>query len=87
MTNDHDARTENESATRLRSLVKPDRVHRSVYTDAAIFDLEMARIWGQAWIYVGHESQVPRAGAFLTTTVGTHPVSYTHLTLPTIAKV
>ena len=38
------------------ALVRDDRVHRSVYTDPAIFDLEMDRIFGRAWIYVGHES-------------------------------
>ena len=27
----------------------------------------MSRIWGQAWIFIGHESQVPKAGDYFTT--------------------
>ena len=46
----------------IARLVEPDRVHKAVYTDPALFELEMERIFGQAWIYVGHESQVPAVG-------------------------
>ena len=49
-----------------RGLAATDRVHRSVYTDPAIFDLEMERIFAKAWVYVGHESQVPTPGDFIT---------------------
>jgi len=59
---------------KLNDLVREDRVHRRVYTDPEIFDLEMARLWSRAWIYVGHESQVPEVGCYYTTTVGTRPV-------------
>ena len=56
--------------TALRELVQPTQVHRSVYTDPEIFELEMERIWGHAWIYIGHDSQVPNPGDFLTTESG-----------------
>ena len=58
----------------LKSLIDPARVHRDVYVREEIFKLEMERIWGQAWIYVGHESQVRSAGDYLTTTIGLTPV-------------
>jgi phenylpropionate dioxygenase-like ring-hydroxylating dioxygenase large terminal subunit len=58
----------------LRALVEPRRVRSEVYTDEAVFALEMERIWGRAWIYVGHESQVASAGDFITTTIGLTPV-------------
>ena len=51
-------------------LVEPDRVHRACYTDEAVFDLEMERLFHKSWIYVGHESQVPNPGDFWTTMIG-----------------
>lgn len=58
----------------LKHLVEDQRVHRRVYTDPEIFDLEMTRIWGKAWVFVGHDSMVPDPGDFITTTVGKQPV-------------
>ena len=63
------------SYTHLGQMVRGDSVHRALYTDPAIFELEMQRIYGRAWVYVGHESQVPKTGDYHTT----RPVSYTHL--------
>ncbi len=55
-------------------LVQPDRVHRSVYADPEIFNLEMARIFGRAWLVLGHESQVKAEGDYFTTRMGREPV-------------
>ena len=49
------------------ALVTPTKLHRSLYTDPTLFELEMQRIWGQAWIFIGHESQVPEPGDYFTT--------------------
>jgi phenylpropionate dioxygenase-like ring-hydroxylating dioxygenase large terminal subunit len=49
-------------------------VHRSVYTDPDLFELEMERIFGCAWLFVGHVSQVPQAGDYITTELGRQPV-------------
>lgn len=62
------------SADAISRLVEPGRVHRRVYTDADIFELEMARIFGRAWVFVGHESQVPNPGDYRTTDIGRQPV-------------
>jgi phenylpropionate dioxygenase-like ring-hydroxylating dioxygenase large terminal subunit len=59
---------------RLAMLVQPDRVHRSVYADPAIFELEMERLWGRAWLVLGHESQVKAPGDYVTTRMGREPV-------------
>jgi phenylpropionate dioxygenase-like ring-hydroxylating dioxygenase large terminal subunit len=58
----------------LAQLVEPGRVHRRVYTDPAIFDLEMERLFGRAWLFVGHESQIKLPGDFITTDLGKYPV-------------
>ena len=59
---------------RLAMLVQPDRVHRSVYADPGLFELEMERIFGRAWLVMGHESQVRAAGDFFTTRLAREPV-------------
>jgi phenylpropionate dioxygenase-like ring-hydroxylating dioxygenase large terminal subunit len=41
----------------IDKLIEPGRVHRSVYTDPELFELEMERIFGRAWLFVGHESR------------------------------
>ncbi len=58
----------------LKRLVEPDRVHSSVYADKTIFQLEMERVWGRSWIYIGHESQVKNPGDYFNTTVACLPV-------------
>src|SRR5262249_22927575 len=63
-----------EDAGALERLIRADRVHRAVYTDAEVFQLEMERLWSRTWIYVGHTSQIPNAGDFLTLDVATQPV-------------
>jgi len=58
----------------LARLVEPDRVHRDVYTDPEVFELEMERLWSRTWVYVGHASQVPLAGDYLTLDVAAKPL-------------
>jgi phenylpropionate dioxygenase-like ring-hydroxylating dioxygenase large terminal subunit len=53
------------SAGEIAGLVEPGRVHRRVYTDPAIFELELERIFGRLWIFVGHESRIPNPGDFV----------------------
>lgn len=62
------------SNRQLADLIRDDAVHRSVYTDPEIFKLEMQRIWGRAWLYVAHESQIPQKGSVFTTTLARQPV-------------
>ena len=62
------------SPSDIESLVEPDRVHRRVYTDPALFALEMERIFGRVWVFVGHDSQVPAPGDWVRTRLGPHDV-------------
>src|ERR1700732_718104 len=55
-------------------LVQEDRVHRLIYTDPTIFQLEMTHIFGAVWVYLGHESQVPNNDDFITVRLGLRPI-------------
>jgi phenylpropionate dioxygenase-like ring-hydroxylating dioxygenase large terminal subunit len=50
----------------ISKLVEEKRLHKNVYVDEEIFELEMERIWGSAWIFIGHESQVKKPGDYTT---------------------
>ena len=58
----------------LQQLVEPDRVHKTVYTDPAIFDAEMEKIFERTWVYCGHESQVKAPGDYFAVTIGRQPM-------------
>ena len=61
----------------LAGLIREDCVHKKVYTDPEVFDLEMERIWNRSWIYVGHDSQVKQPGDYFATSIGRQPVVMT----------
>ena len=53
------------------------RANRRIFTDEEIFELEMKHIFEGNWVYLAHESQVPRAGDYFTTYIGRQPVVIT----------
>lgn len=70
--------TDDRSTTvRISDLVLADRVHRSLYTDPSIFAREMARVFGQTWVYVAHSSQVPEPNSFMRSRLGLRPIIVT----------
>ena len=58
-------------------LIQEDRIHRSVYTSDALFRREMRNIFANSWVFVGHESEIPAAGDFVTRHLGGRPVIIT----------
>jgi benzoate/toluate 1,2-dioxygenase alpha subunit len=50
------------------------RLHRSAFTDEALFDLEMKHIFEGNWIYLAHESQIPNVNDYYTTHIGRQPI-------------
>jgi len=62
------------NAAAIRSLVRDQEVHRDVYVSEEVFQLEMEHMFPNSWVYVGHDSQVPNAGDYYGTTIGTQPV-------------
>jgi 2-chlorobenzoate 1,2-dioxygenase len=59
------------------NLATDTHVHCSVYTDPALFALEMERIFGRAWIYLAHDSEFPDPGDYVTRHIGTTGVVLT----------
>jgi len=47
---------------------------RSIFVDQAIYDEEMEKIFGRAWLMVAHESLVPHANDFFLSYMGEDPV-------------
>jgi phenylpropionate dioxygenase-like ring-hydroxylating dioxygenase large terminal subunit len=58
-------------------LVQEDRVHRFIYTDPVVFDMEMTNIFGGTWVYLAHESQIPNPNDFVTSKLGLRPLIIT----------
>ncbi|MFQ3459897.1 Rieske 2Fe-2S domain-containing protein, partial [Bradyrhizobium sp. UFLA01-814] len=58
-------------------LIRPDRVHGSLYTDPDIFEAELKNIWYRTWVYVGHESEVPNANDYVVKSIGPQSVIMT----------
>jgi nitrite reductase/ring-hydroxylating ferredoxin subunit len=56
------------------ALVQPRQLHRDIYLSPAVFALEMSRLWAGAWLFVGHDSQVPQPGDYTTMTLAGQPV-------------
>ena len=52
------------------------RVHRSTMTSPEIYQMEQERIFQRCWLYVGHESEVPKPGDYLRRNVGGQPIMF-----------
>ena len=62
------------SQTDYAALVEPDRIHSSLYSDPAIYDEEIERIFYKTWVWVAHASEIPNANDYITTHIGPQPV-------------
>lgn len=62
------------AAETLGAMIQPGRVHSRIYTDPAIYELELERIFNRIWIYVGHESEIPKPGDYQMRDIGRTPV-------------
>jgi phenylpropionate dioxygenase-like ring-hydroxylating dioxygenase large terminal subunit len=58
----------------IAALVQGDQVHRDVYVDPEVFQLEMEQLWANTWIYVGHTSQIPKPGDYHATEIAQQPL-------------
>ncbi|MEZ5714902.1 MAG: Rieske 2Fe-2S domain-containing protein [Paracoccaceae bacterium] len=64
--------TDNPAA--VAALVQQHQVHRDTYIDREIYELEMKHLFANTWVFVGHDSQTPNKGDYITTQIGNQPV-------------
>ncbi len=57
-------------------LVEVDRgiVSREIFVSDEIYRQELERVFARAWLFLGHESRVPRPGDFLVSSMGEESV-------------
>lgn len=53
------------------------RCRRDIFTDPALFELEMKHIFEANWVYLAHESQIPEPEDYFTTWLGRSPIIIT----------
>ena len=49
-------------------------IDRRIFSDQEIFDLEMTQIFGRAWLFLCHETQIPKRGDFFEAPMGSDNV-------------
>src|ERR1700689_1086823 len=60
----------------LRSLVDLEKglINREIYVSEEIYRRELEQVFARAWLFIGHESQVPNPGDFVVSRMGEEEV-------------
>ena len=59
----------------LESIVKPEEglISRRIFADPEIYQMEIDRIFGRGWFFLGHESEIPNPGDLVSRPCGIDP--------------
>ena len=82
MANEHISGKAAQTGTRLASgedlehLVRPEEglISRRIFADPEVYERELERIFGRAWFFIGHESEIPERGDIVARQCGVDPV-------------
>jgi len=67
----------NNAPPSLEALVADGRISPAIYTDEAIYQAELKNLFGRAWLFIAHESQISQPGDFVTSFMGEDPIVVT----------
>lgn len=62
---------------RVEQALDNDRLPVEIFNDEAVFKAEMDQIFGTCWVFLAHESEIPKAGDFVQRRIGVDPVIVT----------
>jgi len=54
--------------------LKAGQISREIFVNEAIYEQELERLFARAWLFVGHESQIPNPGDFVVSGMGEESV-------------
>src|SRR5438045_5158653 len=54
--------------------LKAGQISREIFVNEAIYQEELERVFARAWLFVGHESQIPAPGDFVVSGMGEESV-------------
>ena len=50
--------------------LRAGEISREIFVNEDIYQEELEQVFGRAWLYVGHESQIPNPGDFFVSSMG-----------------
>ncbi|MFL5255898.1 MAG: hypothetical protein ACJ8AI_23960, partial [Rhodopila sp.] len=64
------------ATTRKYAVIDPatGKIDRGIFSDQTIYNEEIEKIFGRAWLMIGHESLVPAPDDYFHTYMGEDPV-------------
>ena len=54
--------------------LKQGHISREIFVNEAIYRLEQEQVFTRAWLFVGHESQIPQPGDYFNSCMGEESV-------------
>ena len=74
----HLAATRLSNGEYLEAIVRPAEglISRRIFADPEVYNMELERIFGKAWFFIGHESEIPKPGDIVARQCGVDPVIF-----------